>query len=158
MCSSSSLFIIGKWTKWVLIKYIWNPVPERLVRRLCVQEQGLHFQDWVSAHHFSVPQTVLVTLIQTVRCVSLMALGRVWGFTIRSNLIDLITKLRLPPFSESHHKRCLWFHEALLCVENSPWENKSIVVSCSVFVCIVFFVFFFFLLLSSFNINDKKKS
>ena len=44
-------------------------------------------------------------------------------------------------------------------VENNPWENKNIVVPCSVFVGVVFFVsfLFFFLLLSSFKTNDKKE-
>ena len=67
------------------------------------------------------------------------------------------TQLRLQIFSESHHQSTYSFMKCF-SVENNPWENKNIVVPCSVSVGVVFFVsFLFFKLLSSFKTNDKKE-
>lgn len=68
------------------------------------------------------------------------------------------TQLRLHIFSKSRHQSTYSFMKCF-SVENNPWENKNIVVPCSVFVGVVFFVsfLFFFSLLSSFKTNDKKE-
>ena len=88
-----------------------------------------------------------------VRYVPLTSLGRALGFVVK-------TQLRLQSFSESCHQSAYSFMKCF-SVENNPWENENIVVSCPVFVGVVFFIsfpfFFFFLLLSSFKTNDKKE-
>lgn len=81
LISSSPVYLLitGKWSKWVMVKYIWDLVPERAGRRsLSSENSTCNFHDWASVHVLS-PWTVLKTLTQIVRKVP----GRALGFVVK---------------------------------------------------------------------------
>lgn len=112
------------------------------------ESSACNFQDWLHTH-ISQSLDSFNNSPQIVRYVALLSLGGALGFVVKSGVYN--------SFLNHATEGAYSFVEcSLLSVENNPWENKNIVVSCSVFVwfqCL----FSFLKLLLSFKINDKKE-